>query len=313
MTAPSFWQKMEVTETKGSAVWKRVLPDTDESQNSFRIVDAVLDGGEVGPQTKRRKLTVIETSSNTNLVLEKSTTKSKKRALKVLDPLTRLVDDSLQQVHQGLKQISDHYCFIQTDPRLAHEFLKWVAWCHSSGGSLLHASAMWNDVEMVSDLMQLNPVLADSADGDDKTPYEVAQLSGHDSVCQVLEAFGGDSVNYVYDIFCLENEVNGEAEEACQEEPSTMTAVELIGGLGYWTDNGELILETNEKYQNSVDENIGEDDIDSNCEDYDGNDYPEEDDDDSWAEGFGPDQGYRKYTTSFNVDEEDLEVVEPYW
>ena len=42
----------------------------------------------------------------------------------------------------------DHYRFIRMDPRLAHEFHKWVGWCHSSGGNILHACAMWNDVEI---------------------------------------------------------------------------------------------------------------------------------------------------------------------
>jgi hypothetical protein len=145
-----------------------------------------------------------------------------------------------------------HYKFIKTDVRLAHEFIpKWLTWCHSAGGNLLHACAMWNQVELASEMMQLadSLQLAEALDGDGKTPYELAQLSGHDSICEVLEAFGGDTTNYVYDIFYLEeaaiagggagannNAVNEDDKTLYQENP--ITTAELTSGVGYWTPFG---------------------------------------------------------------------------
>ena len=92
-----------------------------------------------------------------------------------------------------------------------------------------------------------------------------------------------------------------------QSSPSAVTAgppdlanidtsrlLELQGGVGYWTEEGELILEveahhmlgiTNE-YDHDTDNECDDDDIDSNCEDYGGNDYPDEDYDSHWEEQF---------------------------
>ena len=299
--------------TKSSAVWKRVSPDNDEA-HSYRIVDALLEDD--GPKTKRRKLTVLETSSQKDLLPSSSDKKvsvRRKTPLKVLDPLSRLVDDSLQEVHGGTKSVPDHYRFIRMDPRLAYDFhTKWIAWSHSSGGNILHACAMWNDVEIASEILQLSsslpvpPNLTEAGDGDGRTPYELAQLSGHDSVCQVLEAFGGDTTNYVYDIFCLEEDDNGDEhreqgdKKKKEQEEQTMAAVELTSGVGYWTPHGELVLEAPEKFQASLD-HVFDEDVDSNCEEYGGNDYPDEGEDDtSWAE-FGPDQGFRHHNVELDT------------
>lgn len=285
--------------TKSYAVWKLMKPESGVKQErSYRIVDALLEDD--GPKTKRRKLTVLETSSQTELVSDSTVKVKRKTPLKVLDPLSRLVDDSLQEVHTGNKPVSDHYRFIRTDPRLAHHLKIWVAWSHSSGGNLLHACAMWNDLEIASQILQQDISLTEAVDGDGRTPYELAQLSGHDSVCQVLEAFGGDTTNYVYDIFYLDD--SEIPEEANEIEDNPIASVELSSGVGYWTPLGELVLEAPAKHQASLDHFFDEDgDIDSNCEEYGGNDYPEEDanddddDGDSWGEAFTPDQGYRCY------------------
>ena len=47
---------------RSSVVWKRLTPEANEKQ-SYRIVDALLE--EDGRMTKRRKLTLLETSSET--------------------------------------------------------------------------------------------------------------------------------------------------------------------------------------------------------------------------------------------------------
>ena len=49
----------------------------------------------------------------------------------------------------------------------------------------------------------------------------------------------------------------------------------MTSGVGYWTPEGELILEADLKHARSFSEET-DGDIDSNCEEYGGNDYPEE-------------------------------------
>lgn len=292
-----------------SAIWKRMRDTESSSQDQmYRVVDAVLED-DLAPTNKRRKLTVLETSSQTELVPNtQAAGKKKKKALKVLDPVTRLVDDSLQEVHQGNKTARQHYTFIKTDPRLAHQFKTWLHWCHSAGGNLLHACAIWNEVELASELLQIDTSLSEAVDGDGKTPYELAQMAGHDSICEVLEAFGGDTSNYVYDIFYLDDAPQQDSQEddtgIYQENP--IATAELTSGVGYWTPFGELVLEAPEKYHASLDHIFDEDgEIDSNCEEYGGNDYPDEEDvvdgdsDDSWAEAFTPDQGFRNHEDDY--------------
>jgi hypothetical protein len=279
---------------KSSAVWKRLSMDQDKKR-TYRIVDALLEEEE-GRETKRRKLTLLETS-NQEADFPSVVSIRRKSPLKVLDPLSRSVDDSLQQAHQGTKMIREHYDFVTSNASLMRDSQKWLAWCHSAGGNILHACALWNDVEMAGELCQTREVaqLTEAVDGDGRTPYEVAQLSGHDSVCQVLEAFGGDTSNYVYDIFCLEeNEV-----DEYEEQPMT---VELKGGVGYWTPEGELILEAPGKSLASLTHVFNDDEeIDSNCEEYGGNDYPEDED----FEDFVPDQGYRNHPVDLDKEDSD--------
>jgi hypothetical protein len=270
---------------KSSVLWKRHVPKQEEN-HSYRIVDAMLE--EDGRLSKRRKLTLLETSSQAEFPSMVSFVR-RKAALKVLDPLTRLVDDSLQQVHVGIKQVSEHYHFVTMDRRLAYDTKRWLVWCHSSGGNILHACALWNDVEVASEVLQIPTMVSsmtEAIDGDGRTPYEVAQLSGHDSVCEVLEAFGGDTTNYVYDIFCLEE---GESVKDCEDAPMT---VELTSGVGYWTPEGELVLEASEKCAASLDHYDEDGEIDSNCEEYGGNDYP---DDEDWGDDFLPEAHRNHY------------------
>ena len=54
--------------------------------------------------------------------------------------------------------------------------------------------------------------------------------------------------------------------------------VQMRGGYGFWNEHGELVLEaapTGQETCSEIDDN--DDDYDSNCEEYDGNDYPDDD------------------------------------
>ena len=307
---------------RSTAVWRRLSLEED-AHRSYKIVDAVLEGD--GRAAKRRRLTLLDTSSSTTTTASDrpspkfpqlssfngsdcsgtSVVRRKTALIKVLDPLSRMVDDSLQLVHSGSKGVDEHFRFVTTDPSLEHESKKWLAWCHSSGGNILHACALWNDVEVASAVLgqQLSPMMAkltEAVDEDGRTPYEVAQLSGHDSVCQVLESFGGDTTNYVYDIFCLEE---GKEDDFMSSEFDNGDAddvdmtVELRGGVGYWTPEGELVLEAPEKSSAlSLTHVFDDDDIDSNCEEYGANDYPDEDEGAvSWNDNDGHEGGDAHY------------------
>jgi hypothetical protein len=294
--------------TNTCAVWKRRDGGSDK-QLSYLIVDALLeesginaskrgdeaDVDETNRTKKRPKLTVLDTIEGNLDGEDFGKTKKKKNVFKVLDPLSRMIDDSLQMVFSGEKMSMEHYDLITTDESFAMNSMKWLVWRHSSGGNLLHSCALWNDVNLASDLCKLSilPKLASALDGDERTPYELAQLSGHGSVCQVLEAFGGDTFNYVYDIYDLDEEPQEFEDEMKSQVPDDKSlVVELKGGVGYWTPDGELILEASGKsgHKWGEDDNADEEgEIDSNCEEYGGNDYPDEE----WGDGAdNNDDGY---------------------
>jgi len=72
----------------------------------------------------------------------------------------------------------------------------------------------------------------------------------------------------VYDAFLLDKGVTD------NDEKEAPTCMELRGGIGYWDEHGELILEA--KDEESGEDLDNDEDDDSNREDSEGNDYPEE-------------------------------------
>jgi hypothetical protein len=264
-----------------AAVWKRIeLNDTDDKKRSVHLVEAVLEddaGADSQQSVKRRRLTLLDTDADAGDSLFTTVSKKKTKAgYKILTPVQRLVDDSLQQVHTGEVSIEQHVKFIKTDSNLATQSRQWLAWCHSSSGNLLHACASWNNVEVAGELLAMGlDGLGAAQDQQGLTPYEVADLSGHTQICDVLEAFGADSSNYVFDIYCLDDA--DENMEGSESKGNEQTSLELQGGVGYWNEEGQLILEmptaAGENGSNDEDDN----DDDSNDEGWGGNDYPDED------------------------------------
>jgi hypothetical protein len=147
---------------------------------------------------------------------------------------------------------------------------------------------------------------------DEMTPIQLAQILGNHLIVSEFERFKGEHQHqYVYDMFCVEDvesitSSGDSSRDACDSSvPGSVTndlkpdigenvdradsgnlnvideedavSVEFKGGLlGYWNEQGELILvhdEEDEKgealYENDYDH-------DSNDEFYEGNDYPEE-------------------------------------
>ena len=143
-----------------------------------------------------------------------------------------------------------------------------------SNGNVLHAAALLNDVEGASRILAWNvPSLVICQNEHGQTPFQVATAVGHVQVAQVLEqqtnnAMAETEDDYVYDVFCLDKEMKDNENEN-EQEPLN---VELKGGIGYWNEHGDLILEAMQEMQ----EDDSTDEEDSNCEEHVANDYPEE-------------------------------------
>mmetsp|Transcript_23694 Transcript_23694/g.65774 ORF Transcript_23694/g.65774 Transcript_23694/m.65774 type:complete len:538 (+) Transcript_23694:73-1686(+) len=308
---------------------------------------------------KRRKLTLLDSSTvaaNSLMLSDKSSlgkssivvpvlnqarqlqqrrTKSQNRRLKVLDPWTRIVDESLRSVQQGDTTVESHFRQLTTDPRFTLQDVSkqkaWMSWSlQEDGTNILHCCALWNDPSVANEVLQyfsnqrhnrahysqLRSELMEAVDADGRTPYEVAQMIGHVRVCEVLEIYGGDTSNFVYDMFyldrpptysqnascanhCVTNPKNSSntkhfskdgtnnfntAKLYCDHDGANIVKnitlrAELSNGVAYcWTSEGELVFENyddeNEHWDD--DQNDG-DDMDSNCEEYGANDYPDED------------------------------------
>ena len=349
---------------RSSAVlWKRFDPSDDnpsrdigngnqhEDGEKIRIVDAMFlstegesEEGDIDNNLrskKRRKLTLLDSSmiddappSNPKSLTSSSipVKKKKKKPLRVLDPLTRVVDDSLQEVLVGEKTVEAHYRQLTTDPRFTlrdvESQTKWMTWSLEGGTNLLHCCALWNEASIANELLQrfgardssVRSSLMENLDGDGRTPYEIAQLIGHNRVCEVLEVYGGDTSNYVYDIFYLDQDglvktrPNDDSATAWDnenfEEGPGITTAELTSGIGYWTPDGELILETTdyERRARSMSEET-EGDIDSNCEEHGGNDYPDEEEYEDPMDGYG----VNRYHNDYDVDQDDDDGYEYDW
>lgn len=295
-------------------VWKRrgeALEPTQAvkliNKRSWKCVDAVLEGE---PSSKRlRKLVLTQTSP--------SSSPDTKKHRQVLDPASRLVKDSLDLVQQGTKTVQQHVDYMEQDSRLLMDCKKWILMKCNDGSNILHLCAIWNDVEMCRRLCMAyaSPALLDHPDHSQQRPYQVAHLAHHTNVAEVLEAFGADTNDFVYDIYQLHNE---DMEE--QKEEVAPLRVDLSGGVGYWNEHGELILQAlcPEDFGDVDSLQDDEEDNDSNAEDAEANDYPDEEESSDDYE-FDADDTYRhepiynmpagtqtSYTTSvYNHDHDD--------
>jgi len=76
---------------------------------------------------------------------------------------------------------------------------------------------------------------------------------------------------------------------------------ELTSGVGYWTREGELIFETDdcETRGRSLSQETNNGDVDSNCEEYEANDYPDEDEEHEHQHGDEHEPNNRDYCVDF--------------
>ena len=295
-------------------VWRRVSGNNGQQpeaillassrKRDYRVVDAVLDDDDIFGNTtqpagelahKRRRLTLVEpvdelihgTGSTTQI----GSNARKKPAYKILPPTERLVDDSLQQVFAGTRAVSEHFELCSLDPRLFHDSRQWFAWTNPEYGNLLHACALWNDEGVAQELLNRDLVqLLQELDGEGRKPHHVAELCGHSHLADLLRgAF--EEEDYVFDLYCMDGEtMSDDVDTSGATETETPLDCELQGGVGYWDENGQLVLNLIHRTMSEVSV-ADEDELDDpNHEDWNGNDYPEDDFEDDLSNIEDPDE-----------------------
>jgi hypothetical protein len=290
--APTTMRVTGIQQSDAVAVWRRVdsgvvamnrINDNDKKR-TFRVVDAVLHDNPVA--SKRPRLTLLKEQQTVPTTIQSFV------EIPVLTPLERLVDDALQQVLVGKTSIAAFVEWIQVLLVEHHEQQQQqqlLTWCNPEGGNILHACALWNDAFVAAELLQNGPEASSDSmtkalDGEGRTPYQVARMAGHEAVVKVLAAFGvhnddeDGNTDYRFDLYCLQSETDD-----VLDDTSDATLCELHGGFGYWDDHGQLILQhdTHNSHRSFSDQSDRDEDedVDSNDEEWAGNDYPDEEED----------------------------------
>lgn len=280
--------------TAADVFFRRVTtqsPDQNVLSRKRRIVDAVLLNEEdiVPPSVqlttsrKRSKIQLLVSPSSHTVNASKS-----RVAYAVLSPDQCRVDESLMAVFQHTKSLEDHVL----------EFPHDMLWVNAVGGTWLHAAVMLNEVEIIRRTFSSldansKATLLHAYDGEHCTPIEVARVTGHDVARQLLESYhrddccqtkNNDEDMYEYDLYCWDPSINSAVSSA---DASMVLDCELHNHCtGYFdTERGELVVEATDDFDKrygsgpfmaECDEDDGEDEIDSNDEDWQGNDYPDE-------------------------------------
>ena len=235
---------------RSSAIWRHV-ESTVPSPTNVQFINATLEDDETLSPKRRRtsqKLTLIDNSTISSFVPVQTTTK--KTSYKILNPLERMVDDSLKEVIAGSKSAHEHWLLCRNDANFLQDRAKYILW--GGAANLLHACALWNDTETASELLLwasaqgvVEP-LTQAVDADGNSPYRTAQLVGHDAVADVIASFGGD-VDYVYDVYCLDESAPDDDDDSnlssSAENTDQVKLCHLDGGVGYWDEKGELVVE----------------------------------------------------------------------
>ena len=281
------------------------------------VLDAVLleEGLEDGPKNEKRRRVTLQLLETPKEIERHQPRQFNPYA--ILTPEQRAVDDSLSQVFEGSLSLEKHLQFLESafcisrieinnDDNGNHLSQFWP-WCYSGGGmgTCLHAAAVWNEAYLAKELLGrillrlsitqqndfLNDMLLLSLNAEGLNPIEVARLSGNTEVEMVFESFAErfphvessaemDSSRIVYDLYSLvpENMSKSETKEELLNSPLVLDCELHNECLGFWdASTGDLVLAPNRGVENlGVEYN---DDVDSNDEDWNGNDYPEEDED----------------------------------
>lgn len=305
-------QQSQQSSNNNTAIWKRVNDNSHKGDcinNQKRsYVNAVLNNVEENDDdhqhvSKRRRLSLTLVPEKEDKKDSPVIPKIKKKRNVILDPNSRLVQESLEGVISGHVTIAEHLRLLTTDSRLCDTPRVWLAWEDVKGsGNILHACSLWNNIEGATSVLSWNvPSLLTAVNEHGQTPYQVAVAVKHDQAAQVIQQVANvlnqaeeeeNEDDYVYDVFELDTQMNNQdssyansngddhdssnAEEQPRKEAPM--SVELRGGIGYWTEEGNLVLEALDEEMMNADSDNQDDDEDSNCEDYFQNDYPDEED-----------------------------------
>ena len=335
-----------------SVLFRRVQETATRSSSESgkkrgRIMDAVLL--EPGSSNKRQKLTLqlVDSSSSSQKTAAAAAAVPKvKASYPVLTPEQRQVDDSLKLLFQGGISIQEHCQLLKTTVNDNNSnrtgWWPWT-WC-CPDGNWLHAGAIWNQAETVgTELCRLQQLqsksttrtpslliaeLLQTVDCEGRTPMQVAQMTGHVAVQQVLETYYecnndvDDDDDYEYDMYCLEKATTKQQEEDKPNDDDDNKSENVLDCelhdqcMGYWNERGQLVLAAGGNLSFDMDENDddNDDDDDSNDEDCVRNDYPDDDDDDdvwsqsntvssSSSEEFDYDAAYRRRPVEADFDD----------
>eukprot|EP00557_Chaetoceros_sp_GSL56_P007026 CAMPEP_0176502748 /NCGR_PEP_ID=MMETSP0200_2-20121128/14937_1 /TAXON_ID=947934 /ORGANISM="Chaetoceros sp., Strain GSL56" /LENGTH=625 /DNA_ID=CAMNT_0017901877 /DNA_START=16 /DNA_END=1893 /DNA_ORIENTATION=+ len=127
---------------------------------------------------------------------------SRARSSRILDPLSKMVDDSLRSIHQGsnkqnpTQSILQHLQLLQEQTQ-SGGLAKLVNWQGTDGsGTILHICALVNSIVGAQATCQMYPYLIDfwKKDGDGRSALDVARETEANGVWDVIKAHvdGGD-------------------------------------------------------------------------------------------------------------------------
>ena len=162
----------------------------------------------------RRTASGVSTTTSQNI-------SSRKASNRILDPLSKLIDDSLRSVHTNANTQNPTECILRHIMLLqAHlqsmSFPKLVnLQCTDGSGTILHLCALSNSVEGAQTLCRLFSHVIDFSCRDEhaKSAIMVARNVGASSVVEVIEGYWNEKEedsedneeDFVYDVYCLDD------------------------------------------------------------------------------------------------------------
>ena len=210
MLEKEFWQQHVAKEKKKKE--RKIEPQSQELNESMPL-------GKSGLRARMRR-----TASGVSAASSQNST-SRKKSSRILDPLTKLIDDSLCSIHtnsnQQTESILQHLQLLQAHVQ-SMNFTKLINWqCNGGLGTILHLCALSNSVQGTQILCKLFSQAIDFScrDGDTQTAIMVARRIGASGVVEVIKAYwnekqenrdqylNGNKDNdedFVYDVYCLD-------------------------------------------------------------------------------------------------------------
>jgi len=210
MLEKEFWQQhvgKESKKQKGPRSLKEVNRDTPS-------LSSVSSGKSDLRARMRRTASGVSTASSQNI-------SSRKTSNRILDPLSKLIDDSLRSVHTDTNAQNSTESILR-HIKLLQEHLQSMAFpklvnfaCTDGSGTILHLCALSNSVQGAQTLCRLFSHAMDFSCRDDhaKSAIMIARSVGASNVVEVIEAYWNEKQediedneeDFVYDVYCLDD------------------------------------------------------------------------------------------------------------